>query len=176
LIKSAAYLHFGAFTVPWRISVNLPPSFQQTVGLFERIFTFKRFIFYGFPIYLVTAEYAIRFLLSYAPGKPEDLALVGSTSTVTAAGLSLMTLTKSAADEVKANKALVVREADHRLISLAYIALLFLPFGWGWALWMVHKQAGYGFTVLGIQFQWPFLIAVAIYLVGMIFNELKEVV
>jgi hypothetical protein len=171
--------------MPWRASVNAYPNLQRIVEFFIGVFTFRRFIFYGFPIYLVTAEYAIRFLLSYAPGKPEDLALVGSTSTVTAAGLSLiapvlipktMTLTKIAADEVKANKALVVREADHRLTSLAYVALLFLPFGWGWALWMVHQEAEYGFTGLGIHFQWPFLIAVAIYLVGMIFTELKEVV
>lgn len=171
--------------MPWGVSAHSHPSLQRAAEFFIRVFTFKRFIFYGFPIYLVTAEYAIRFLLSYAPGKAEDLALVGSTSTVTAAGLSLiapvlipkpMTLTKTAADEVKANKALVVREADHRLISLAYVALLFLPFGWGWALWMVHQQAEYGFTVLRIHFQWPFLIAVAIYLIGMIFTELKEVV
>ena len=58
--------------------------------MLTKIFTFKRFIFYGFPIYLILAEYAIRFLLSYAPGRAEDLAIVGSTSTVTAAGLALI--------------------------------------------------------------------------------------
>jgi hypothetical protein len=171
--------------VPWGISSSLRTNVQSVVGVIIRIFTFKRFIFYGFPIYLVVAEYAIRFLLSAAPGRQEDLAVVGSTSTVTAAGLSLIapvlirkpvTLNQSAADEVKANGALVVREADQRLISLAYLALLVLPFGWGWALWMVHKQADYGFTVIGIHLQAPFLIAVAIYLIGMIFTELKEVV
>ena len=82
--------------------------------MLRKIFTFKRFIFYGFPVYLMVAEYAIRFLLSFAPGKVEDLAIVGSTSTVTAAGLSLIApvlipklvaMTKEAAKVVEENKA-----------------------------------------------------------------------
>jgi hypothetical protein len=109
------------------------------------IFAFKRFPFYGFPIYLVLAEYAIRFLLSYAPGKPENLALVGSTSTVTAAGLSPIapvlipkpvTLDKVAAKVLNTSGIALLRVGDQRLIAMAYLALLILPFAWvgrcGW--------------------------------------------
>ena len=154
--------------------------------MFTKIFTFKRFIFYGFPIYLVLAEYAIRFLLSYAPGRAEDLAVVGSTSTVTAAGLSLIapvlipkpvTLNQSASEIVAVNGVVLIRVGDQRLIALAYCALLVLPFAWGWALWMVHNSsANYEVTFRDIHMPGPFLVAVAIYLIGMIFNELKEVV
>ena len=148
--------------------------------------TFKRFIFYGFPIYLVLAEYAIRFLLSYAPGKVEDLAVVGSTSTVTAAGLSLIapvlipkpvTLNKAATAVVANSHVVLVRIGDQRLIACAYLALLILPFAWGLALWMVHTEiVGYDMDVWRVHIPGPFIIAVAIYLVGMIFTEVKEAV
>ncbi|MFG5121802.1 hypothetical protein [Methylorubrum sp. POS3] len=154
--------------------------------MFFKIFTFKRFIYYGFPIYLVFAEYAIRFLLSYAPGKTEDLALIGSTSTVTAAGLSLIApilipkpvaLNQNALKIVNQNNVAVVRVGDQKLIALAYLALLFLPFVWGWALWMVHKDTtDYDLTISGVSLPGPFLVAVVIYMFGMILTEIKEVV
>jgi len=161
----------------------MPGKVRETLA---KIFAFKRFIFYGFPIYLVLAEYAIRFLLSYAPGKPENLALVGSTSTVTAAGLSLIapvlipkpvTFDKVAAKILNTSGIVLLRVGDQRLIAAAYLALLILPFAWGWALWMVHTaNSDYDVTVRGVHFPGPFLVAVAIYLIGMIFNETKEVV
>lgn len=143
--------------------------------------TFKRFILYVFPIYLVLAEYAIRFLLSYAPGKEEDLAVVGSTSTVIAAGLSLIApvlipkpvaLTPSAARFVSSNRIVVTGVGDQRLIWLAYLALLILPFAWGWALWLIHKGgADYDFTIWKLHVPGPFLVAVVIYLVGVVFTQ-----
>jgi hypothetical protein len=134
----------------------------------------------------VSAEYAIRFLLSYVPGKAEDLALVGSTSTVTAAGLSLIApvllpkpvaLNQNAANVVAAGHVVVVGVKDQRLMHLAYLALLVLPFAWGWALWMVHREStDYDVAVFGVDFSVPFMLALAIYLVGMIFTEVKEAV
>lgn len=152
----------------------------------RRLLTFKRFIFYGFPIYLVIAEYSIRFLLSYAPGKTEDLAVVGSTSTVTAAGLSLIapvlipkpvTLNQSASRIVAASGVVMMRAGDQRLIACAYLALLILPFAWGGALWMVHRDnSDYDIALAGLHVPGPFLIGVCIYLIGMAFTEVKEAV
>lgn len=146
-----------------------------------KFLTFKRFILYVFPIYLVLAEYAIRFLLGYAPGKEEDLAVVGSTSTVIAAGLSLIapvlipkpvTLTPSAAQFVSTSRVVITGVRDQRLIWLAYLALLILPFAWGWALWLVHKgSADCDSTIWKLHVPGPFLVAVVIYLVGVVFTE-----
>ena len=61
------------------------------------------------------------------------------------------------------------------MIAGAYCALLILPFAWGWALWMAHNSgANYDISVSGVHFPGPLLVAIAIYLIGMVFNELKE--
>ena len=151
-----------------------------------RFFTFKRFIFYVFPVYLMVSEYAIRYLLSYVPGRPEDIAIVGTTSTVTSAGLSLIApvlipkpvvLRPSVARIVEAAKVRAIRPGDLRLIAAAYVALLALPLTWGWALWMVHTgETRYDVSLFGLRAPGPIWVAFLIYVTGMAFSEFKEVV
>jgi hypothetical protein len=155
---------------------------------FIAIFTFKRFVFYGFPVYLVLAEYAMRFLISFAPGKEEEISLLAASNSVAAAGLSLIApilipksvtagLDAATLATLQAAGAELINRNDRRLIFAAYVGLLILPFFWGASLWFAHDHpARHDVRLAGMAVPISFLIAIGIYIIGMIYTELKEVV
>jgi hypothetical protein len=109
------------------------------MSLLMKFLTFKRFIFYGFPVYLVLADLAMRFLINFAPGRHEEISIVVASNSVAAAGLALIApvlipkpvrgeISASARTEIQAIGAELINGKDRRLISLAYVGLLFLPF------------------------------------------------
>ena len=151
------------------------------------IFTFKRFVFYGFPVYLVLAEYAMRFLMSFAPGREEEISLLAASNSVAAAGLSLIApvlipkpvvaaLDANTLAQLRAANAELVNRNDRRLILAAYVGLLILPFFWGASLWFAHdSRAHHDVHFLGTPVPTAFIIALGIYIAGMIYTEVKEV-
>jgi hypothetical protein len=152
-----------------------------------RFFTFKRFIFYGFPVYLTALEYAMRYVMGFAPGRPEDVSIVAASDGIAAAGLSLIapvllpkpvvtTLDPATLAKIAAENGRLVNRRDQRLIVAGWLGLLFLPFPWGWLLWMAHNSDTRWDVYVGTQVvPGPFLIALCMYLVGMIYTELKEI-
>jgi hypothetical protein len=152
------------------------------------VLTFKRFVFYGFPVYLMLAEYAMRFLISFAPGRVEEVSILAASNSIAAAGLGLIapvllpkpvssSLSASTLSELRAAGAQVINRRDQKLIFSAYIGLLVLPFFWGAALWLAHDTAGpHEIQMLGTPVPVPFLIGLGIYIAGMIYTEVKEVV
>jgi hypothetical protein len=150
------------------------------------IFTFKRFVFYAFPIYLVLAEYAIRFLMSFAPGRGEEVSLIAASNSVAAAGLSLVApvlipkpvtvrLSQATLDALRAQGADLINRHDRALIFSGYIGLLVLPFPWGLSLWYAHDSGTpHVVMLLGWPIPMSLLIALGIYIVGMIYTEVKE--
>jgi hypothetical protein len=151
-----------------------------------KFLTFKRFVFYGFPIYLVLADFAMRFLINFAPGRHEDISIVAASNSVTAAGLALIApvlIPKPIKNEVWAATQAQARAAgfeligrgDRTLISCAYVGLLFLPFFWGAALWYAHDGTRlHDISLWGFSLPTPVAIAIGIYLIGMLYTELKE--
>jgi asparagine N-glycosylation enzyme membrane subunit Stt3 len=152
------------------------------------VLTFKRFVFYGFPVYLMLAEYAIRFLISFAPGRVEEVSILAASNSIAAAGLGLIapvllpkpvssSLSVSALAEIRAAGAQVINRRDQKLMFSAYIGLLVLPFFWGAALWLAHDTAGrHEIQIFGTPVPVPFLIGLGIYIAGMIYTEVKEMV
>jgi hypothetical protein len=152
------------------------------------IFTFKRFVYYGFPVYLVLAEFAMRFVISYAPGRQEEISLLAASNSLAAAGLSLIApilIPKPVIPPLDANALALLQTAnielinrnDRRLIYAAYIALLLLPFFWGAALWFAHdSEVTHTVQSFGVAVPTSFLITLTIYIVGMIYTEMKEMV
>jgi hypothetical protein len=158
------------------------------MSLLMKFLTFKRFVFYGFPIYLVLADLAMRFLINFAPGRHEEISIVAASNSIAAAGLALIApvlIPKPMKSEVSALTQAEFRAAgldligsnDRRLISSAYIGLLVLPFFWGAALWYAHDGTGlHDVSLWGFSIPTPVAIAIGIYLIGMIYTELKEIV
>jgi hypothetical protein len=149
-------------------------------------FTLKRLIFYGFPLYLTGAEYAMRFLMQSAPGRPEDISILAASNGIAAAGLSLIapvllpkpiktTLSEDALALLMEEGAQIVNRRDQTLIVFGWLGLLVLPFPWGVALWLTHSEStAYDLHISPVTLPGPFVIALLIYLVGMIYTELKE--
>jgi len=156
------------------------------MSLLMKFLTFKRFVFYGFPIYLVLADFAMRFLINFAPGRHEEISIVVASNSVVAAGLSLIApvlIPKPMKDEASALAQAEFRAAgldligsnDRRLISSAYVGLLFLPFFWGAALWYAHDGTrSHDVSLWGFSVPTPVANAIGIYLTGMLYTELKE--
>lgn len=144
----------------------------------------KRIVLYVFPLYLIGVEYIIRYILSHYPGKKEDLAFVSFASTLIAAGLVLtaaavirkpLKLEPPLAKSLQDNGYVATYRNDDRLIPCAWAALLVLPIVWGFTLLLVHQaNTTYDPTVLGVTFPLPWLLAIAVYFIGIMFTELKE--
>lgn len=152
-----------------------------------QIFSLKRFVYYGFPVYLSAVEYAIRFLMSFAPGKSEEISFAAAANGIAAAGLSLIApvlipkpakggLSDEQINRLAAQGARLANIRDQRLIAAAWLGLLFLPFLWGLALWLSHNDSHMlDARIWNAAIPGPFVIALAMYGVGIIYTELKEV-
>jgi hypothetical protein len=158
------------------------------MSLLIKFLTFKRFIFYGFPVYLVLADFAMRFLINFAPGRHEEISIVAASNSVAAAGLALIApvlipkplkgeISASAQTEIQAIEGKLVNGKDQSLISLAYVGLLLLPFLWGTSLWLAHDSMGQHVISLGgYSIPTPAVIAAVIYAIAMLYTERKDAV
>jgi hypothetical protein len=115
------------------------------------------------------------------------VSIVAASDGIAAAGLSLIapvllpkpvvtTLDPATLAKIAAENGRLVNRRDQRLIVAGWLGLLFLPFPWGWLLWMAHNSDTRWDVYVGTQVvPGPFLIALCMYLVGMIYTELKEI-
>ncbi len=140
--------------------------------------TFKRFVYYGFPIYLLCAEYVIKSLLGAGA---EALGSASIASSLSVAGLSLVApvlipkpvaLTEGTQQGLAQQGVTLIGQSDLRLIYAAFVALLALPFAWGKAILLAEA------TPRGHFLQVPYSLAAAllVYLVGIVLTEIKEIV
>ena len=94
----------------------------------------KRFLLFGLPLYLVLVEQLVRFMLHFAPGKPEEISAGTAGTTIAVAGISLLfpvivpkridaPLTPRLQQEVTQNNFALVNKSDQKLINSALIFL-----------------------------------------------------
>jgi hypothetical protein len=146
--------------------------------------TFKRFILYLFALYLILAENAIRFALVNGKDSAHEFSLVGTPSSISAAGLSLISpvlipkpveLDQAGQLLLRGKGAIARSPRDEALVGAAIAALVLLPFLWGWALYLVHNNLND--FIIKVEYGWApgaFLSALVIYFLGIIMTEAKE--
>ncbi|MGY4349799.1 hypothetical protein ACVWXM_006292 [Bradyrhizobium sp. GM7.3] len=129
----------------------------------------KRFLLYGMPIYLLVAEFGIRSLLSYMPGRTEEISIILTGPTIAVGGLSLIlpALTPKPVPlppGVPPNT-IVINRSDQRLIELAIISVFLLFLAWVFSLYLTHPTP---------PSNWALVIGLITYIIGIVFTEAKE--
>jgi hypothetical protein len=131
----------------------------------------KRFLLYGMPIYILVAEYGLRSLLAYAPGRTEEISIVLTGPTIAVGGLSLIlpTLTPKPVPLPPAAPAntVLINKSDKALIDIATISVFLLFLLWGFSIYLTHPNPPSG---------WALVIGLVTYIVGVFFTEAKELV
>jgi len=143
----------------------------------------KRFLLYGFPLYLLCIEYFVKFLLAASDGS-DSLAISSTAPTIAAAGLSLLIpvvipkpvpeLSKAVQQQYPDKRITIIGQADQHLINSAWIFIFILAALWGYSLYMTDKHIES--PVPGIQLPATWVIGLASYIVGVVHTEIKEVV
>ncbi|HEV7910424.1 MAG TPA: hypothetical protein VGP28_04915 [Methylocella sp.] len=143
----------------------------------------KRFLLYGFPLYLLCIEYFVKFLLAGADGS-DSLAISSTAPTIAAAGLSLLMpivipkpvpeMSEAVRKQYPDKKITIIGQADQHLINSAWIFIFVIAALWGYSLYLNEKHIE---SVLpGIHLRATWIIGLASYIVGVVHTEIKEVV
>jgi len=126
---------------------------------------------YGMPIYILVAESGIRSLLSYVPGRPEEVSVILTGPTIAVGGLSLIlpTLTPKPVPLPAGASAntVAINKSDQRLIELATISVFLLFLAWVFSIYLTHPNP---------PSTWALYIGLTTYIVGIVFTEAKELV
>lgn len=143
----------------------------------------KRFFLYGLPLYLVLVEQCVRFLLHFAPGKPEEMSTAAAGTSIAVAGISLLfpvivpkpinqPLTPRLQRLVNTKNLAFVNKSDQKLIGSALFFLFFTTGLWGYSLWLSHIFSDTSWYSLNS----PFIIGLINYAIGVVHTELKDIV
>jgi hypothetical protein len=137
----------------------------------------KRFFLYGMPTYIIVIELAIRYLLSFTPGRHEEVSLLLSGPSIAVAGLTLILAVLSPKPfalaippgmiPININDVVIININDKKLIDAATIALFVLLGFWALSLFLAHQE--------NPSF-WTMVIGGDTYIVGIAFTEWKEIV
>lgn len=134
----------------------------------------KRFLLYGFPLYLILIEQGIRFLLhenlpSNAPG-------------IAAAGLALLCtlmvrkppvgISTKESEELKNVGLIISSDRDQKLIEVTTILVFVFAAAWGYCLYLTSQSEVR--LLYGFPEQWE--ISFLIYFVSVFLTEIKEAI
>lgn len=138
----------------------------------------QRLILYLFPLYLTAMEQIIRTVFG-----SEAFSVSATSSSVSVGGMALLLplLVPNPRDEEFANKFglhmvtkrfAMYRKMDHALSVAAWIILLTMTFVWIFSLSRVASETKV--TILSYQVPLTVVIALGIYMVGIVLTEVKE--
>jgi hypothetical protein len=131
----------------------------------------KRFLLYGMPFYVLVAEAGIRSLLSYVPGRSEEISIILTGPTIAVGGLSLIlpTLTPKIVPLPPGAppNTIAINKSDQTLIELATISIFILFLSWVFSIYLTHPKA---------PSIWALVIGMTTYIIGIFFTEAKELV
>ena len=121
----------------------------------------KRFILYGFPVYLLFMEQGVRYLLQYIPGKHEDFS-IGSPN-IAAIGLGLLCpciipkpmdqVSEALKKQIHQRGLTITTKRDREITELATVLLFLFSFAWVYCLFLNHQQTAIDFLGWPLDFE-----------------------